>query len=191
MNFFEIIDIALTDNSDIIFLNCKTKEDVMRITQKARNLPQEQTKDNPRLVSYIDRCAMKRHKAFLNVAKTIRENSKFSVQTSVRTGKNNFLVRTRPKGTETPWSEIAPIQIRQELPQFEVGRYKDIVNPYKNSQEEDEEDKPIENLDKLAKYITEQNEQEVENTNDNKRERSTDDISQGRTKNPGMIQIKL
>ena len=83
----QIEDITLTDNSDIVFIKFKTKEDVTMFTSKARNLPQEQGPNAPRLVMYVDRRGMKRHKALLNIAKSMREHSKTPIQTSVRTGK--------------------------------------------------------------------------------------------------------
>ena len=123
----KIEDIQLTDNTDIIFVNFKTKDDVTQFTSRAKNLAHDMGEKTPRLVMYVDRRASKRHKAYVNIAKTIREHSNNSLQTSVRTGKNDFLVRSRPKGDNTPWSQIPPIQIVQELPQFEIGMYHDIV----------------------------------------------------------------
>ena len=176
----EIVDIQLTDNSDIIFLNFKTKDDVTQFTSRARNLPQDMGDKNPRLVMHVDRRASKRHKAFINMAKTIRDHSNNTVQTSVRTGKNDFLIRSRPKGDNTPWSQIPPLQIVQELPQFEIGQYMDIVNPQRNTHEMSEEqqmEEDIEDIDEIAADISNQN-----NENNTKRNRSNEEESLERKK---------
>ena len=58
----------------------------------------------------------------------MRDHSKNTLQTSLRTGKNDFLLRKRQKGDETPWSEIPPVLIQQVIPEFEVGIYTDMIN---------------------------------------------------------------
>ena len=134
-----IEDLALTDNSDIVFLHFLSKEDVSKFTSHAKYLPKDHGSDGPRLIMYVDSCAMKHHKAFISIAKSIREHCNITIQTSIRTGKHNFLLRTRPKGSDTPWSEIAPIQITQEILEFEIGMYRDIINPHNNPPEYTEE----------------------------------------------------
>ena len=74
---------------------------------------------------HVDVRAKKRHQAILKIAKTIREHSKNTVQTTVRTGKRDFLIRQRPK-SEIPWNEIPPEIIKQKLPNFEIGDYQNI-----------------------------------------------------------------
>ena len=92
---------------------------------------------SPRIAMYVDRRAAKRHKAYLNIARTIRENVHEPTQTSLRTGKNYFLLRSRIKGDLTPWNEIPPLLINQEIPEFEIGNYRDIVNPSNNKTKEE------------------------------------------------------
>ena len=109
---------------------------------------------------YIDRRGAKRHKAIVNIAKTIREHSNNTIQTSIRTGKNDFLLRKRTKGSDTPWMEIPPIIITQEIPQFEVGTYKDILNPENNPDNEPDEpmDNQPEGIDEILQDIRQQEE---------------------------------
>ena len=132
----QIDELMVTDNSDIIFIRCRNYEDAARITANAKYLPNDNGPDSPRLIMHVDIRAKKRHKAFLNIAKSIREISNNTVQTSVRTGRKDFLLRQRLKGSNTPWSQIPPNKITQELPGIEIGTYLDIVNP-SNRMEED------------------------------------------------------
>ena len=149
----QIQNIVLTDNSDIVFVNCKSQNDATQLTSRAKNLPKENNTNSPRMMMHVDRRAMKRHKAILAIAKSVRLHSNNTVQTTVRTGKSDFLLRQRPKGSTTPWSEIPPMKISQEIPEFEVGKYKDLVNPDNNIEDdmnEDEEDNKDDAKDPLG-----------------------------------------
>ena len=178
----QIEDISLTDNTDIVFLRFKTKEDVSKFTSKARHLPKDQGADGPRLIMYVDSRAMKRHKAILSIARTIREHSDNTLQTSIRTGKHNFLIRSREKGSDTPWSEIAPIKITQDIPEFEIGTYHDIVNPDNNVPEDMEEEhvieEQVEDIHDIIEDVARQNTLE----DNNKRDTTNQDTSHGKKK---------
>ena len=184
-----IENIQMTENSDIIFINFKTKDDVTKFTSRAKNLLQDQGPDTPKLVMYVDQRAKKRYKAIVTIAKSMREHSRNTMQTCIRTGRNDFLLRTRPRGSNTPWAEIPPIQITQEIPTFEIGKYKDIVNPTNNTQheaiEEDEEEEEVEDIEEIMQDISRQNNEDSENRTTelvNKRDRTSEDFSQGRRK---------
>ena len=107
----EILDIAMNDNSDIAFIHFNSKDDVSKFTSKAVNLPQDKGKYSPRIIMYVDKRAQKRHKAFQNIAKSIRDHSGNETQTNLRTGKYDFLLRTKKGGTNVPWSEIPLSQL--------------------------------------------------------------------------------
>ena len=174
-----ITDITMNVNTDIVFVTFGTKEDVTKFTSRARNLPTNQGEDTPKLVMFVDRRASKRYKAVMNIAKSIRENSKAAVQTCVRTGKSDFLLRTRIKGSDTPWTEIPPLKISQEIPHFEIGSYKDLVNPQNNVEFEIIQDHPaedMEDLESMAQDLSRQNSQEDKAAN--KRDRTGDDSVQ-------------
>ena len=160
---FESINIEtilMTDNSDILFIRCQTQDDASKFTSRAKNLPQENNEKSPRIIMYVDRRASKRHRAIMTIAKSIREYSKNTVQTSVRTGKTDFLLRKRIKGDQTPWSEIPPILITQNIPEFEFGIFNDMVNPHKNIEEMEkisEVDEVIEDIEVIAEDLNRQN----------------------------------
>ena len=163
-----IANILVTDNSDIIVIQCKATEDATKLTSRAKFLPRDSGLDTPRIVMYIDRRAAKHHKAIANIAKTIREHSHGTVQTNIRTGKNDFLLRKREKGDLTPWHEIPPVVIKQQIPDFEIGTYWDVVNPEEPMEEQiyDKQD-PLD-IEDIAEVI------EDLKTQSNKRDRTTD-----------------
>ena len=141
----QVTEIAQTnsDESDIIFVTCATRDDITKITSKVKNLPNTNDKDDPRIVMYVDPRAKKRYNAIQNIAKTIRQKSDNKIQTTVRNGKFDFLLRQKVKGDNTPWSQIPPLLLDQNLPEIEIGMFKDIYTPtednVENEEEEDEE----------------------------------------------------
>ena len=90
----------------------------MKITSRAKNLPNDPSGQGPRIVMYIDNRAKARHRAFQQIAKTLHEEAKQSIQTNIRTGQTDFLLRVRGKGETTPWSQIPPLKITQKVPNF-------------------------------------------------------------------------
>ena len=54
-------------------------------------------------------------------------------------GKSDFLLRQHPRGSQIPWSEIPPILLNHEIPEFDIGKYKDLVNPSNNINDEIED----------------------------------------------------
>ena len=87
-----INSIQTAENSNIIFINCKDQEDANMFTSRAKNIPQDSDPDAPRIIMYVDRRATKRHKAIVKIAKTLREQSKNTIQTTIRVGKNDYLL---------------------------------------------------------------------------------------------------
>ena len=118
-------------------MRCKISQDAMQITSRAKNLPPDLTGTGPRLVMYTDRRAKARFRAYQLIAKTMRDESGQTIQTNIRTGKTDFLLRARKKGDDTPWSQVPPIKITQKLPAFEEGLYKDIKDMSLSSSEEE------------------------------------------------------
>ena len=164
----------MNENSEIFFMKCKTQSDATMFTSQARNLPQEASSTSPRLVMYVDQHALKWYKAMQIIAKSMRDHDR-NIQTTIRTGKNYFLLRKRQWGDPTPWMEIPPVIIDQQLPAFEVGTY-DIINPGNNVEPMGDDPDEIEGIDELANEIVRQH------TSENKRERSQDEMSQGKNK---------
>ena len=136
----EEIHQTISDNSDIVFLRCKTQQDTQKITSRSRNLPNDETGNGHRLVNFIDSRAKARYRGFQQIAKTLREESSVPIQTKIRTGRTDFLLRVREKRDPTPWSQVAPLKIKQTIPNFEVGLFKDIFNLSLSSSSESESD---------------------------------------------------
>ena len=50
----QIEELHVTDNSDIVFIRCKTYEDAAKITANAKYLPKDTGPESPRLIMHID-----------------------------------------------------------------------------------------------------------------------------------------
>ena len=128
---------------------------------------------------FVDPRARKRYKAIQNVAKTIRIKSNGNTQTTVRTGKHDFLLRHKVRGDTTPWGQIPPVKLDQNLPDFEIGLYRDI---YITEQDEDERQTEIED------DIQAQNEDDLEISNEVKRQYLEDQNENENTKKEKPVQ---
>ena len=179
----QIEELMVTDNSDIIFIRCKTYEDAARITANAKYLPNDNGPESPQIIMHVDIRAKKRHKAFLNIAKSIRELSNNTIQTSVRAGRKDFPLRQHPRGSNTPWAQIPPNRISQELPGIEIGTYKDIINP-SNRMEEEEMEIPM--SDQELKQVSEDIEDQYKETEKTENEKNKQD----RTQEENLSRIK-
>ena len=135
INIVEISQ-TVTEGSDIVFIRCETMEDAAKITTYAKNLSNGTEQGAPRIVTHVDPRARSRYNAFCTMAKAIREHSEGQTQTSLRIGKNDYLLRKRTKGDSTPWSRIPPVRIDQELPPFQIGLYKELFNPKEKTMEQ-------------------------------------------------------
>ena len=137
----------------MVFVTFKTVEDAAKMTAKAKNLPKKNLPNDPRIIMYVDQRAKKRYDSIQNIAKTIRVKSNNTIQTTVRNGKRDFLLRQKDRGDPTPWSQIPPLKLEEEIPEFEIGQFKNIYsneendknealdenNEYENEEEKDEQ----------------------------------------------------
>ena len=168
----EEISLTTAEDSEMVFIRCTSSEDSAKITSQARNPPQEHGPTAPRLIMHVDPRAKARYRAINAIAKTIRDKFDGQLQTSVRSGKSDFLLRQKVRGDPTPWSSIPPIIITQPLPSFEVGLYKGLFTPEEldtsqdNSHHQEESD-----MDTI------QEEMQRQNLTNNKRDRSDDQTS--------------
>ena len=189
-------ELILNENSDTVFIKCKTTQDASKFTSRAKNLHQENEPDTPRIIMWVDQRASKRFKAIQTIAKAMRDHTPNTIQTTIITGKKDFLLRKRNKGDQTPWSEVPPVILTQKIPEFEVGSYNDILNPDNinpnepETENKEEDPNDIENIELIIQDMTRQNteittkkrDRTIEEDKLNKKKRSTpnemDNLSQ-------------
>ena len=118
----------------------------------------------------------KRHNAIQTIAKTLRTKAGNSIQTSLRNGRRDFILRQKTKGDNTPWGQIPPINLDENLPDFEIGEYNNIYKDdikYTEEENEKENSKYIEDMDEdEQRDISNEIRRQYQNSN-NKRNHST------------------
>ena len=145
------------EESDVIYITLETIEDTTKITSKANKLPKTNNETDPRLVMYVDQRSRKRYNAIQNIAMTLRQKSKNTIQTSIRNGRRDFLLRQKLKGDMTPWNKVPPIKLEENLPDFEVGNYQNIYEDKTDenieNEEKEEEDTGREKTEEMNRFI--------------------------------------
>ena len=66
------------------------------------------------------------------------------MQTSIRLGRYDFLLRKRDKNDDTPWNLIPPLQLDIDLPPIEIGLFKSL---YSNNRQNDNIDRSVDKRD--------------------------------------------
>ena len=117
------------DESNIMYLECNTQEDVAKITQLACNLPQgDNSEDRPQIVMYVNKKTYKRYQSFETLAFRIRQSKPGFYSTNIRNGKYDFILRKKEKTDKRPWKLIPPVEIPDNFPKFEREITKDNIN---------------------------------------------------------------
>ena len=114
-----------SDNSPTIYIKCKSDEDVSTITSHAHNLPRpDRDTIADTLVPHIPKILYQRYKACEKLLWQYRKSDQGNIQTNLRLGRYDFLLRSRTKGDPTPWKFITPIRIPNTFPKPELNLLK-------------------------------------------------------------------
>ena len=146
-----VVNIKQTsETSSVIFLTCKTMDDITMITSKVHNLPKEYSDDQPRVVPWVPIQGKDRYRAILEIGKKMRETSATPIKTSVRNGRVDFLLRFQPKSQNKKWNQIPPVKITHKIPDFNVGIIKENIKDKENEDDEIANDLRNNNKRKIA-----------------------------------------
>ena len=95
---------------------------LMSFTQYMRR---DKTEDRPSIEKYIPKELFARYSAVEKIAFEIRKESNFKLATNVSFGERDFVLKKRskdiqPGGTKTPWRQLDPVPLPEDLPKFET-----------------------------------------------------------------------
>lgn len=112
-----------------IYIECVTVEDSAMIYRHASNLPHH-TPNSPQLDYFTPPQFYRRRTQIETLAWKIRTNSGGTIQTNIRQGRRDFILRQREKGSLIPWSQITPNIIPDTIAPFDIGKapFKHDVN---------------------------------------------------------------
>ena len=113
------------DDWNILYVEYENVEMVSFIMSFAQYLRRDQKESKPSVEKYIPMEMFKRYSAVEKMAFEIRQKSNFKSATNVSFGESDFILKARtkeiqPGGRKTPWSQVEPIPLPGDLPDFEL-----------------------------------------------------------------------
>ena len=117
-------------NSNILYIQCATSEDISLITSHVTNFTHKQNDNKaPGTVIHIPQVLFKRYQYCEKLLWKMRIQNKGNLQTNLRLGKIDFILRYKNKGDSTPWSEVPIILIPKDAPYPDLHLFKEQYQP--------------------------------------------------------------
>ena len=88
------------------------------------------------IVPHIPKIMYQRFKACEKLLWQYRKSNQGNIQTNLRLGRYDFILRTRDKGDQTPWKFLTPIKIPNTFPKPETNLLKKPGTVMKNFYEQ-------------------------------------------------------
>ena len=120
-----------SEDSNTIYLRCKTSNDIGIINKHAVNITQGNTQaETPSLVLHIPKDMYDRYQGCEEILYHIRNNYQGQVQTNLRIGREDFIIRCRLKTDKTKWNKIIPMKIPENVPFIKINNEsEEILKP--------------------------------------------------------------
>jgi hypothetical protein len=182
LNFNDFRDDKRLDNTNklrqTIFVEFTHTNDTNIVTQHFVNL---HNNNSYSIVDYVTKDALPRYRAVEAYAKALHKAE--GVNTKIRTGKYDFKLLTREKGSNTKWSDIDPVILPLNLPDFNVGKvYPELIEEEIKLKEARHKDVTDKNRRKQNVYETQDTENEESDNDDDDDDTSTR-MDEGETNN--------
>ena len=158
-NSLEIEKIFPSQNEDakILYVQCSNSDEAAKITAHAKNISTSNLKESEAAIAiHIPKILYNRYLALEKLMYQLRHSAFGKIQTNIRLGKSDFMVRQRMKGDFRKWKEIPPLEIPNHICQPNL----ELLKNKNKKQEQQIED--LYNIDD-----NEMNENENENDNEN------------------------
>ena len=121
---------AKKPNSNIYYVQCETQDDVSLITSHVSNLSNTNfDKNGPQIVTHIPNILYRRYQYCQKMLFKLKMSKPQMLQTNIRLGRSDLLVRYKQKGDDTPWRDVPLIIIPQDAPRPEMNLLKDHQSP--------------------------------------------------------------
>ena len=114
------------DEWNVLYVEYESIEMVNFIMSFAQFLRKGEKENRPSVEKYVPMELFKRYSAVEKIAYEIRQKSNFQTSTNVSFGEKDIILKSRPKeiqpgGRKTPWSQIEPIKLPEDIPTFEMN----------------------------------------------------------------------
>ena len=144
-NAVKIIEIYPSQGeNNIIYIKCKSQDDIAMITASARNLPRTNyDEEPPTLVPYVPKELYTRYQDLEKLMWQIRKTELGKISTNIRLGRLDYLIRYKSKQDPTNWKDIAPMNIPANIADPEINdKYFNDINEDDQNQEMEEDENP-------------------------------------------------
>ena len=124
-NSISIMEIypSKSETNSIIYIKCKTQDDISIITNHAKNLPKAIIGDTPpTIVRHVPKELFKRYQSLEKILWQIR-TTKRNVLTNIQLGRRDYIIRYKTKDDETRWNDITPMRNPTNLPKPELDEH--------------------------------------------------------------------
>ena len=115
-----------SETNAIIYIKCRTQDDIATITAHASNLPKAIIGDiPPTIVRHVPKEIFKRYQALEKILWQIRRSK--NVLTNIRLGRLDYIIRYKEKDDDTRWNDITPMKTPNNipLPEIDISLYKE------------------------------------------------------------------
>ena len=122
-NSINIIEIypSQSQSNSIIYIKCKSKDDIANITAFTKNLPKTIYDDNPpTIVKHVPKEFYNRYQRLEKTLWQLRKSDLGKIQTNTRLGKTDYIIRYKSKDDTTKWNLITPMIIPANVPQPDI-----------------------------------------------------------------------
>ena len=150
------------EDTEILYIKCKTQDDISKITSHARNLNRCIDENKPTLVTHIPAPLFERYQAAEKIMWRIRTTETGKWQTNIRIGRRDLQVRYRLKTDKTDWKNIPIVKIPDNFPKPKYELMK--VQPNRNKQPNDQPTIENEDNNKHRKQNNTDNETDMTGT---------------------------
>ena len=161
-NNIEITKIFPSQNPDakIMYVQCSNTDEIAKITALAKNIQPSNLKETSASIAiHIPKFLYGRYISIEKLMYQLRMSAKGSIQTNVRLGRTDFIVRQKMRNDTRKWKDITPIEIPAHITKPDIESLKN--NKQNNKYDEEEED--------------EENRQELYNREDDMEEDKTEE----------------
>ena len=152
----------------IMYVECSSTDEISKITSLAKNIEFSNLKEEAAsIATHIPKILYARYLSIEKLMYQLRMSSKGNIQTNVRLGKNDFIIRQKLKNDRRKWKDVTPLEIPPHIAKIDL----DIIkNQDKNQENEDDKKEEL--------YNSKNETQEMEDDDTNKNMNEDDEQEQ-------------
>ena len=174
-NSLEISKIFPSRNPDsqIMYIQCMNTEEISKITSHAKNIiPSNLKETSASIAIHIPKFMYERYISLERFMFQLRQSSKGNIQTNIRLGRTDFIVRQKLKQDTRKWKDVVPLEIPPHIAKPDIQL---LTN--KNKQEDDNQQNDLYNKENDNENEDDDNEDDTNDEDDDNQDIQTKNIA--------------